>query len=262
MKKIVLIILALAISHFGAAEPREKKGSTGMSPVSWGDGIAQFFSSKKSGKVKKDAAGTSSMSQLNNLPVQQGAEKKKEENAQNVIGPEKPAMPIVKNPVQKFSPVVKIPSISKRSSVPRVPRFPQTASSVATSSIRQEIQRILSINNQIKAAQSEKIGKLQQLTEKANDNEKILAEIKGKKGDEGEDKQSGQDNPNKESLLAQEKLRVINETAHEFDKATQTAQPKSEALTKEAVQAGQQRVETLKSEFPKATDPASPNSAS
>lgn len=89
----------------------------------------------------------------------------------------------------------------KPGSVPPPP-IPRTS----VPQIRQEIQKILELNQKIKSVQGGRSSQLQRVQEQARIHQKILNELEASQKPDAD-----QQNPAKSAILAQEKLRIIHE---------------------------------------------------
>jgi hypothetical protein len=231
MKKgLGLAFLVLAVIHCGASAPGQtdtgntvgnaKKPTSNKNSVSpqgfAADQILKFFGGKKDKKAVADkkSAGQAKAA----LPAG--------ENASEMLKlPPKLATSSV--PVIAKVPAFAVPNVSPLSqdtksvgsSVPSKSSMgaetkkikqmvvpPPPVPRMALPQIRQEIQKILALNKQIKSVQSGRAGQFQQIQEQARMHQKILNDLELAKQGERDRKV-----PTRADLLAQEKLRIIHE---------------------------------------------------
>ncbi len=231
-KSLGMAFLVLAVMHCGASAPRQTdagdaagdskksvsdKGS--VSPQGFAaDQILKFFGSKAgknaaAGRKNKNVAGVSVSSsgaevasemfrlppKPMNAPVSGFAKVPglADAKALRVTQDAKAAKDSVASTGSEGAKVKKIKRLV--SPPPPVPRM-------VVPQIRQEVQKILDLNKQIKSVQAGRAGEFRRVQEQAQLHQKILNDLENAKQDVKDRKI-----PQREDLLAQEKLRIIHE---------------------------------------------------
>lgn len=241
MRKITGVILMVALAQLGATATKENQNSAGVMPATLGENISRFFSQKKSSKNTSSKSNTSNTNQSTEAVGNSGGDAGATvATGVNQIKTKVPVTASVlpsltKNTVSVQTPVLNktyasfnLPAVSSPVGIARVNQAPRAPSPVGvikidqTSQIRQEMQRIIDINNQIKQLQAAKTFQFQRFQELAKVRQQILAEKKDKNAKNQKNSEAA---PNKNSLLEQEKLRMIHETAQD-NKAKNTSDSK------------------------------------
>ncbi len=178
------------------------------------DSIVNFFSGRKTGKdlmaeKSKKGAKSAKTKARNSAKAGTPQEPSYSEVASGTEGVAKTYPPLSTSPM-KTSPVIPraytVPKVYKPAGL-AVP--PPPVPQVAIPQIRQEIQKILELNNQIKAVQGGRAVQFQRVQEQARIHQQILNQIEASPENT---KSSGKSKtPSKAALLAQEKLRIIHE---------------------------------------------------
>jgi len=231
----------VALAQLGATATKENQNSAGVMPATLGENISRFFSQKKSSKNTSSKSNTSNTNQsteaVGNSGGDAGATVATVVSQAKVVAPAPKSVlpPLAKNSLSAGtsvfnSPYTRLsrPSVSSPVGIARVNQAPRAPSPVGvikidqTSQIRQEMQRIIDINNQIKQLQAAKTFQFQRVQELAKVRQQILAEKKDKNAKNQKNSEAA---PNKNSLLEQEKLRMIHETAQD-NKAKNTSDSK------------------------------------
>ena len=225
MRKLTLLIVCFSLCQLGATQTGEKKNSVGATPANWGDEFVQFWTKKKSsanqpktgvtggaaGQDKKTSRSQSSAVSKAGDVVSGGGAPRSMGGASASAGIVATKSPVVVMP-SRISPVVAtaVPTLATtnlaKSVITKTFYVPPPAPRIALPQIRQEIQRILVLNQRIKSIQGGSATQFRQIQEQALIHQKILNEIEGTQKQESETK-----TPDKETLLAQEKLRIIHE---------------------------------------------------
>lgn len=104
-------------------------------------------------------------------------------------------------------PAAKTPQKGKTSVAPGyVPPPPPKGQPPQVNQVRQEVQKVLDLNKTIKNIQGDRVLQMQRIQEQARIHQKILDQLEA-----GKTAKKAQAMPDKDALLAQEKLRIINE---------------------------------------------------
>ena len=237
MRNLTLAILCVALCQLGAVQTGETKSSVGLSPSKWGDELVQFLAKNKSsknqskglagkkgeGQDKKSSSQSSSAAGANASAgvAPGGSSRGMTEGISSPTGilgaknslavrPTKIVMAASSPRLTHATPAlanaaVKNPTFAK-SAVTQTAFIPPPAPRIALPQIRQEIQKILDLNKRIRNIQGGSVLQFRKIQEQARIHQKILNEIEGSQKSE-----LGAKTPDKETLLAQEKLRIIHE---------------------------------------------------
>lgn len=190
-------------------------------PQTFGDRLAQLFGKKEAEAPKASSKKIKSSEKSTSKQKEQKEPKEQRDTKWQVVSNgtamesipnvmpipkkivSKPTVSSFKNtPKPVASPVKSLSKVARTNYVPRSP-----TPRVALPQIRQEIQRILNINKQIKNVQAGRTAQLQRIQEQGRIHQKILTEIESSQ----EKTQGNQTISTKNALLAQEKLRIIHE---------------------------------------------------
>lgn len=251
MHKFSMVFLIIAISHLGVStfstasddpktsqspedETTKRKPSL-VTPQSFGDRLVQIFGKKKAEtKVLQDSK------KLNTQAFQVAAP-----SLPKVYQPIPKAISQVVQPPAKNMPKVKAASViplaevTKTTPAPRAP-VPQ----VALPKIQKNIQKILDFNKQIRDVRVGQSTQLQRIQEQAQIHQKILGEMEAARR-----KTVNPKTPTKETLLVQEKLRMIHEETQRNSKLIRRMEEGPKALQAQATtEAAQPTVEDKESQ--------------
>lgn len=197
MRNLRLGIVLLFLFQLGVSAPQNSseapktsrttktKGTSGqipaMTPQSVGDEIVKFFGRKTGKELMAEKAGNITAAGAATAKVLAG---------------------------KSFAKASAVKPLGAKSVPP--PPTPR----VAVPQIRQEIQKILDLNKKIQKVQTGRSVQLQRVQEQARIHQKILNEL-----EVSQKQTAGQKVPEKNSLLAQEKLRIIHEETQRNAKA-------------------------------------------
>lgn len=242
MRRFGIVFFIVVFLHLGASEPSSTttppnspsaKTSTSSSvqekakssktpwiaPSSWGDRLVQMFSKKKkdavsSGETQKKKKEEAKKTTFEKVPAGEPVAGTVPKATVTAVKPApkayslpmkttpKPADRAMRPfPTPGVVPASLPPKVTNANYVPRTPK-PQ----VAVPKIRQEIQKIIDLNKQVRTVQSGRTTQLQRIQDQAKIHQKILGEIEG-----SQEKAVASQSPTKEALLVQEKLRIIHE---------------------------------------------------
>lgn len=202
IKKIYLIIFIMSLGHLAATDTEKKQNqSQTLMPASLGSEIVKRITSKKTTQTttKTTVSKKTSEKQAGNKKSKSAPLQKNEQATTKVSGA---AVTSFKTPLIKSTP----PMIKTPVSRPAKVYMPPPAPILTVPQIRQEVQKIIDLNKQIQNVQAGKTIRFQRIQTQALVHQKILNELETQ-----QKKEAGQKPPQKESLIAQEKLRIIQE---------------------------------------------------
>ena len=247
-KSLSLVFLFLALIHCGASAPRQsdagnmagkpkasESGAASVSPQGFAaDQILKFFGQKTGKELmaeKKNKKQKKSKDQKGGVAASQDGE-----GASGAL--QLPPKPMALNvpsftraPALAGARPFQLPAVAKTTNSSMIPKIqkieklavpPPPVSRLAVPQIRQEIQRILELNKQIKNVQNGRTGQFQRVQEQARLHEKILNDLESSKQEA-----KGRKVPQKEDLLAQEKLRIIHEETQQGKELLEGSEKKS-----------------------------------
>ncbi len=211
MRRVASVIFVMAMMHLGATSEAQKAVSPAknvpaaaktdskvrLGPASVGGQLADFIGKK----------------------ARQGAVSKSTAKATQASKPMAEDVAATKAPNTGTKPTLTASSALSSGKSAYVPP-PPTASAPQ---IRQEIQKIIELNNRIKKLQAGKTAQLQRIQEQARIHQKILDELEKSKVQKTELKTT-----DKEALLAQEKLRIIHEETQKNAQSLQALKDQSQ----------------------------------
>jgi hypothetical protein len=246
-----LFLLAVFLIQIGATTSdslkpglpeKSKRNHSALGPQGVvSDSVVNFFSSWKTGKdlmAEKNKKGKGSAGKTSSASGKTG----EGQSLEGSEGAGPVALPV------KISKAVTFPHAMNTSAVTNTYRIPKLYRSekivvpsppvprVSVPQVRQEIQKILELNKQIQAVQGGRAGQLRRVQEQARIHQKVLDKIEAASG--GGTEPAASKTPGKETLLNQEKLRIIHEETQRntalleavgTENATTTPEPVSES---------------------------------